>query len=147
MYITGQNHGNFYPQATAAGLKAPLRIECQHRNKATSTIRTAPPALNRFHVTASYVGRDPNTTQQGRSSNGGARCFRTSRISGWRLIATLCRYPTSGQRRCAWRGTTDTEAVIKALESGIGVEGPFGWVFMDPATHNLSQYIPARILR
>jgi branched-chain amino acid transport system substrate-binding protein len=31
--------------------------------------------------------------------------------------------------------------VIKALESGIGVEAPSGWVFMDPATHHLSQYI------
>jgi branched-chain amino acid transport system substrate-binding protein len=38
-------------------------------------------------------------------------------------------------------GTTDKEMVIKALESGIGVEAPSGWVFMDPATHHLSQYI------
>ena len=29
----------------------------------------------------------------------------------------------------------------EALESGIGMEAPEGWVFMDPATHHLSHYI------
>ena len=38
-------------------------------------------------------------------------------------------------------GTTDQEKVIEALESGIGMEAPEGWVFMDPATHHLSHYV------
>jgi len=58
MYITGQNHSNFYPQANAAGLKFPMGSSIniaqgyEHR-------RFAPPALNRFHVTASYMEEIP----------------------------------------------------------------------------------------
>ena len=37
--------------------------------------------------------------------------------------------------------TTEQAAVLEALESGIGLEAPEGWVFMDPATHHLSHYI------
>ncbi len=38
-------------------------------------------------------------------------------------------------------GTTRQEEVIKVLESGIGIEAPEGYVFMDPATHHLSHHI------
>ena len=31
--------------------------------------------------------------------------------------------------------------MIKVLESGMGIEAPEGYVFMDPATHHLSHYI------
>jgi len=38
-------------------------------------------------------------------------------------------------------GTTNKEEVIKVLESGMGIEAPEGYVFMDPATHHLTHYI------
>jgi branched-chain amino acid transport system substrate-binding protein len=58
MYITGQNHSNYYPQANAAGIKIPMGSSIniaqgyEHR-------RFEPPALARFHVTASYMEEIP----------------------------------------------------------------------------------------
>ena len=138
MYITGQNHSNFYPQANAAGLKFPMGSSIniaqgyEHR-------RFAPPALNRFHVTASYMEEIPTPRN---------KLF----VKRWRSMfadepylameghsAYVATHLYAKAVRLA--GTTDKATVIKALESGIGVEAPAGWVFMDPATHHLSQYI------
>jgi branched-chain amino acid transport system substrate-binding protein len=138
MYITGQNHSNFYPQANAAGVKIPMGSSIniaqgfEHR-------RFAPPALARFHVTASYMEEIPTPRN---------RLF----VKRWRAMfpdepymameghsAYVATHLYAKAVRLA--GTTDKETVIKALESGIGVEAPAGWVFMDPATHHLSQYI------
>jgi hypothetical protein len=58
MYITGQNHSNYYPQANAAGIKIPMGSSIniaqgyEHR-------RFQPPSLDRFHVTASYMEEIP----------------------------------------------------------------------------------------
>jgi urea transport system substrate-binding protein len=138
MYITGQNHSNYYPQANAAGIKIPMGSSIniaqgyEHR-------RFEPPALARFHVTASYMEEIPTARN---------RKF----VQRWRAMfpdepymameghsAYVATHLYAKAVRLA--GTTDKEAVIQALESGIGVEAPSGWVFMDPATHHLSQYI------
>ena len=138
MYITGQNHSNFYPQANAAGLKFPMGSSIniaqgyEHR-------RFAPPALNRFHVTASYMEEIPTPRN---------KLF----VKRWRAMfadepylameghsAYVATHLYAKAVRLA--GTTDKATVVKALESGLGVEAPAGWVFMDPATHHLSQYI------
>jgi urea transport system substrate-binding protein len=138
MYITGQNHSNYYPQADAAGLKIPMGSSIniaqgyEHR-------RFKPPALARFHVTASYMEEIPTPRNK-------------KFVERWRKMwpdepymameghsAYVATHLYAKAVRLA--GTTDKETVIKALESGIGVEAPSGWVFMDPATHHLSQYI------
>ncbi len=138
MYITGQNHSNYYPQANAAGIKIPMGSSIniaqgyEHR-------RFKPPALARFHVTASYMEEIPTPRN---------RKF----VERWRKMfadepymameghsAYVATHLYAKAVRLA--GTTDKEAVIKALESGIGVEAPAGWVYMDPASHSLSQYI------
>ncbi len=138
MYITGQNHSNYYPQAVAAGVKIPMGSSIniaqgyEHR-------RFDPPALARFHVTASYMEEIPTPRN---------RKF----VERWRKMfpdepymameghsAYVATHLYAKAVRLA--KTTDKETVIKALESGIGVEAPSGWVFMDPATHHLSQYI------
>lgn len=138
MYITGQNHSNYYPQANAAGIKIPMGSSIniaqgfEHR-------RFAAPALARFHVTASYMEEIPTPRN---------KLF----VNRWRKMwpdepymameghsAYVATHLYAKAVRLA--GTTEKGAVIKALESGIGVEAPAGWVFMDPATHHLSQYI------
>jgi branched-chain amino acid transport system substrate-binding protein len=138
MYITGQNHSNYYPQANAAGIKIPMGSSIniaqgfEHR-------RFAPPALARFHVTASYMEEIPTPRN---------KLF----VQRWRKMfpdepymameghsAYVATHLYAKAVRLA--GGTDKEKVIKMLESGIGVEAPAGWVFMDPATHHLSQYI------
>ncbi len=138
MYITGQNHSNYYPQANAAGIKIPMGSSIniaqgyEHR-------RFAAPALARFHVTASYMEEIPTARNQ---------LF----VQRWRKMfadepylameghsAYVATHLYAKAVRLA--GTTQKESVIEALESGLGVEAPAGWVFMDPATHHLSQYI------
>ncbi len=58
MYITGQNHSNYYPQANAAGLKIPMGSSINIA-QGYEHLRFKPPALARFHVTASYMEEIP----------------------------------------------------------------------------------------
>ncbi len=138
MYITGQNHANYYPQANAAGVRIPMGSSINIA-QGYEHLRFKPPALARFHVTASYMEEIPTARN---------RKF----VSRWRQMfpnepylameghsAYVATHLYAKAVRLA--GTTDKDAVIEALESGIGVEAPAGWVFMDPATHHLSNYI------
>jgi branched-chain amino acid transport system substrate-binding protein len=138
MYITGQNHSNFYPQANAAGLKFPMGSSIniaqgyEHR-------RFEPPALARFHVTASYM----EEIQTPRNRKFVKRWREMFPDEPYMAMEGHSAYVATHLYAKAVRlaKTTDKDAVIEALESGIGVEAPAGWVFMDPATHHLSQYI------
>jgi urea transport system substrate-binding protein len=138
MYITGQNHSNYYPQANAAGLKIPMGSSIniaqgfEHR-------RFEPPALDRFHVTASYM----EEIQTPRNRKFVQRWREMFPDEPYMAMEGHSAYVATHLYAKAVRlaKTTEKEAVIAALESGIGVEAPAGWVFMDPATHHLSQYI------
>ena len=138
MYITGQNHSNYYPQANAAGLKIPMGSSIniaqgyEHR-------RFKAPALARFHVTASYMEEIPTP----RNKKFVERWRKMFPDEPYMAMEGHSAYVATHLYAKAVRlaGTTDKATVIKALESGIGVEAPSGWLFMDPATHNLSQYI------
>lgn len=138
MYITGQNHSNYYPQAQAAGIRIPMGSSINIA-QGYEHLRFKPPALARFHVTASYMEEIPTPRN---------RRF----VERWRAMfpdepymameghsAYVATHLYAKAVRLA--GTTDKAAVIEALESGIGVEAPAGWLRMDPATHHLSQYI------
>lgn len=138
MYITGQNHSNYYPQANAAGVKIPMGSSI-NMAQGYEHLRFKAPALNRFHVTASYMEEIPTARNK-------------KFVTRWRKMFPDEPYITMEghsayvathlyAKAVRLAGTTDKETVIKALESGIGVEAPAGWVFMDPATHSLSQYI------
>ncbi|TMI88915.1 MAG: twin-arginine translocation signal domain-containing protein [Bacillati bacterium ANGP1] len=138
MYITGQNHSNYYPQAQAAGVRIPMGSSINIA-QGYEHLRFKPPALARFHVTASYMEEIPTPRN---------RKF----VERWRKMfpdepymameghsAYVATHLYAKAVRLA--RTTDKPAVMEALESGIGVEAPAGWVRMDPATHHLSQYI------
>jgi urea transport system substrate-binding protein len=138
MYITGQNHANFYPQANAAGLKRPMgssiNLAQGYEHK-----RFAPPALAGMNVAVSYMEEIPTPRNQAF-----VKRFRAmfpdepyiqqeahSAYVATHLYAIACRLAK----------TTEQGAVMEALESGIGLEAPAGWMFMDPATHHMSQHI------
>ena len=99
MYITGQNHSNYYPQANAAGIKIPMGSSIniaqgyEHR-------RFKPPALARFHVTASYMEEIPTPRNRKFVAAVARRCFPTSPTWPWKATARTSR-PTSMRRRCA----------------------------------------------
>jgi urea transport system substrate-binding protein len=54
-----------------------------------------------------------------------------------------CAYIAVNLMALAWvkAGTTDTDAVIDALQSGLTFQGPEGPVRLDPATHHLAMDI------
>ncbi|MGN6772756.1 MAG: ABC transporter substrate-binding protein [Rhizobiaceae bacterium] len=138
MYITGQNHANFYPQANAAGLKRPMgssiNLAQGYEHK-----RFAPPALAGMNVAVSYMEEIPTPRNQAF-----VKRFRKmfpdepyiqqeahSAYVATHLYAVACRLAK----------TAEQGAVMEVLESGIGIEAPAGWMFMDPATHHMSQHI------
>lgn len=138
MYITGENHSNYYPQANSAGVHFPMGSSInmaqgyEHR-------RFDPPALSGMHVTVNWMEEIPTPR---------AKKF----VERWRK-----KFPDedyiSQQAQNAYNavhlwakavrqaGTTDQGAVAGVLEAGIGMEAPEGPVFMDPATHHLTHDI------
>jgi urea transport system substrate-binding protein len=138
MYITGQNHSNYYPQANAAGVRFPMGSSI-NMAQGYEHKRFAAPALAGMHVAVNYMEEIP--TQRNQAF---IRRFREMfpdepYISQQAQNAYNATHLYAAAVRLA--GTTEKEAVIEALESGIGIEAPEGWIFMDPATHHCSHYI------
>lgn len=138
MYITGENHSNYYPQANSAGVSFPMGSSI-NMAQGYEHIRFDPPALSGMHVTVNWMEEIP--TQR-------ARQF----IERWHEKFPDEPY-VSQQSQNAYNAvhlwakavrlaeTTDQGQVAVALESGIGMEAPEGPVFMDPASHHLTHDI------
>ncbi len=136
--LVGTNQSNYYPQAEAAGLKYPMASTVnmaqgyEHRRfKAPSLdgmyncvnyIEEIPTARNRAFVKRWYemFPDDPYIGQMAQNT-----------YFSIHLYALAVRLA----------GTTEQEAVKKALESGLSIEAPEGAVFMEPSTHHCSHYI------
>ena len=138
MYITGQNHSNYYPQANAAGNRFPMGSSInmaqgyEHR-------RFAAPALAGMHVAVNYMEEIPTKRNQAFVKRWRAMFPDEPYISQQAQNAYIATHLYAAAARMA--KTTEQAAVLEALESGIGIEAPEGWVFMDPASHHLSHYI------
>jgi len=138
MYITGQNHSNYYPQANAAGNRYPMGSSInmaqgyEHR-------RFAAPALAGMHVAVNYMEEIPTARNKAFVQRWRAMFPDEPYISQQAQNAYVATHLYAAAARLA--KSTEQGAVLEALESGIGIEAPEGWVFMDPATHHLSHYI------
>lgn len=138
MYITGQNHSNYYPQANAAGNRFPMGSSInmaqgyEHR-------RFAAPALAGMHVAVNYMEEIPTPRNKAFVKRWRAMFPDEPYISQQAQNAYIATHLYAAAARMA--KTTEQAAVLEALESGIGIEAPEGWVFMDPASHHLSHYI------
>ncbi len=138
MYITGQNHSNYYPQANAAGVRYPMGSSI-NMAQGYEHKRFEPPALAGMHVAVNYMEEIPTERNKKFVERWRAMFPDEPYISQQAQNAYIAVHLYANAVRLA--GTTEQAAVIEALESGIGVEAPEGWVFMDPATHHLSHYI------
>lgn len=138
MYITGQNHSNYYPQANAAGNRYPMGSSInmaqgyEHR-------RFAAPALAGMHVAVNYMEEIPTPRNQAFVKRWRDMFPDEPYISQQAQNAYIATHLYAAAARLA--KSVDQGAVLEALESGIGIEAPEGWVFMDPASHHLSHYI------
>lgn len=136
--LVGSNQSNYYPQAAAAGLEYPMASTVnmaqgyEHR-------RFAPPSLNRMHNCVNYIEEIP--TKRNRDFvKRWYKMFPDDPYIGQMAQNTYFSvHLYANAVRLA--GTTEQEAVKRALESGMSIEAPEGSVFMEPATHHAGHYI------
>lgn len=138
MYITGENHSNYYPQANAAGLRIPMGSSI-NMAQGYEHLRFSPPALSGMHVAVNYMQEIPTRRNQDFVERWHAMFPDEPYIAQQAQNAYVTTHLWAKAVRLA--GTTEVEAVIEALESGLHIEAPEGSVFMEPSTHHLAHYI------
>lgn len=137
-YLVGAAQSQFYPQAQAAGLEIPM-VSTVNLQQGYEHKRFPPPALEGMYVPTDYQEEIPTEANK-------------TFVGAWRKKWPKEPYVNECGRSAyvcvnlmakAWEqaGTTDTDAVIEALESGITFDAPEGQVRLDPATHHSAMTI------
>lgn len=137
-FLVGANQSQFYPQAEASGLNLPA-ISTVNLQQGYEHRQFPAPALADMYIPVAYIEEietDANDAFVDR--------FREAfPDEPYINQPARCAYVAVHLMAEAWRraGTTETEAVIGALESGITFDAPEGRVLLDPATHHLTMQI------
>ena len=137
-YLVGGAQYNYYPQAAAAGANIPavstVNVQQGYEHK-----RYPPPALVDMYIPFGFVEETP--TDSARAFVEKARAINPD--EPYINQMTRCAYVAIHLMALAWEraGTTETQATIAALESGLSFDAPEGPVFLDPATHHLTMDI------
>ena len=137
-YLVGANQSQFYPQAQAVDLGLPA-ISTVNLQQGYEHRQFSPPSLANMYIPVAYIEEIPTDAN-------------VAFLEAWRAKwpdepyvnqPARCAYVAVNIMAEAWRraGTTDTDAVIAALESGITFDAPEGRVLLDPATHHLTMNI------
>ena len=137
-YLVGANQSQFYPQAQAVNLGLPA-ISTVNLQQGYEHRQFSPPSLANMYIPVAYIEEIPTDAN---------KAF----IEAWRAKwpdepyinqPARCAYVAVHIMAEAWRraGSTDTDATIAALESGITFDAPEGRVLLDPATHHLTMNI------
>jgi branched-chain amino acid transport system substrate-binding protein len=137
-YLVGANQSQFYPQAQAVDLGLPA-ISTVNLQQGYEHRQFSPPSLANMYIPVAYIEEIPTDAN---------KAF----LEAWRAKwpdepyvnqPARCSYVAVHIMAEAWRraGSTDTDAVISALESGITFDAPEGRVLLDPATHHLTMNI------
>lgn len=134
-FLVGSAQFNYFPQRAAANAKLPT-LGPTHINLSYEHKLYPAPVMSDVYVPVSFLEELPGEA---------AKKF----VHDIRELDPSLPYVTEMARDSyiavhltaqAWAraGTTETEKVISALESGLAFDGPEGRVFLDPATHHLS---------
>ena len=137
-YLVGANQSQFYPQAQAVDLGLPA-ISTVNLQQGYEHKQFSPPSLANMYIPVAYIEEIPTDANK-------------TFIEAWRAKwpdepyinqPARCAYVAVHIMAEAWRraGSTDTDATIAALESGITFDAPEGRVLLDPATHHLTMNI------
>ncbi len=136
--LVGTNQSNYYPQAAAAGLEYPMASTVnmaqgyEHRRFST-------PSLNRMHNCINYIEEIP--TKRNRDFvKRWYKMFPDDPYIGQMAQNTYFSVHLYA-KAARLAGTTEQEAVKRALETGMTIEAPEGAVFMEPATHHAGHCI------
>ena len=137
-YLVGANQSQFYPQAQAVDLGLPA-VSTVNLQQGYEHKQFSPPSLANMFIPVAYIEEIPTDAN-------------AAFVEAWRAKwpdepyinqPARCSYVAVNIMAEAWRraGTTDTDATIAALESGITFDAPEGRVLLDPATHHLTMNI------
>ncbi len=137
-YLVGANQSQFYPQAEAAGLNLPA-ISTVNLQQGYEHKQFPPPALDDMFIPVAYI--EEIDTEANKTFLAAFRAMFPD--EPYVNQPARCAYVAVNIMAEAWRraGTTDTDQVISALESGITFDAPEGRVLLDPATHHLTMTI------
>ena len=137
-YLVGANQSQFYPQAQAAGLRIPA-VSTVNLQQGYEHKQFPPPALANMYIPVAYIEEIPTEANTAFKERFHAKYPDEPYINQ----PARCAYVAVRIMAEAWRraGTTETDAVISALESGITFDAPEGRVLLDPATHHLTMNI------
>lgn len=140
LLLVGANQSQYFPQALAAGLSIPS-VSSVNLQQGFEHKLFSPPTLQNLFVPAPFL-------EELSATNDNARRFVEAIRAEYPDMAYVnecarCAYIAVNLMALAWEraGTTETQATIGALESGLSFDGPEGMVTLDPATHHLAMHM------
>ena len=137
-YLVGANQSQFYPQAQAVDLGLPA-VSTVNLQQGYEHKQFSPPSLANMYIPVAYIEEIPTDANAAFLDAWHAKWPDEPYVNQ----PARCAYVAVNIMAEAWRraGTTETDAVIAALESGITFDAPEGRVLLDPATHHLTMNI------
>ena len=133
--FVGPAHASFYGQWAAAGMKKEIPIASQTFGEGGEILMMPPSVAEGITVCYDYLDEVETPANQTFLQQ-----FRSKFGNDYGYIGNLGVNEYQGVLLWAEAvkkaGTTDREPVIKALESGLSIEGPAGKVSIDPVTHH-----------
>lgn len=137
-FLVGANQSQFYPQAQAVNLGLPA-ISTVNLQQGYEHKQFPAPSLANMFIPVAYIEEIPTAANQDFLAAWHAKWPDEPYVNQ----PARCAYVAVNIMAEAWRraGTTETDAVIAALESGITFDAPEGRVLLDPATHHLTMKI------
>ncbi len=136
--LTGVTQSSFYGQWAAAGMDVPIATTINIA-QGYEHLRFDPPACADMYVTAQFI-EELDTPEAQDFVQLFHELYPDEPYVGMEAAAQytgMMLYKEAVEKA----GTTETEAVIAALESGISYDGPQGKVTIDGATHHVIQDI------
>lgn len=143
-FLVGGAQSQFFPQAESAGLNLPgvstVNLQQGYEHKSFS-----PPALENLYVPVAFIEEVKQVSKNAREFDQSFReMFPDAPYVNQPARSAYIAVNFMAQ---AWEiaGTTETKAVIDALESGLEFDGPEGVVRLDPETHHTA--MPIRLAK
>ena len=135
--LVGQDQSSFYGQWAKAGDTQIPMATTVNMAQAYEHKRFAPPALANMYVTATFMEEVKDISPKAKEFvDKFYKKFPDDKYVGMEAESAYTGIMLWAEA-VKKAGTTDKEAVIKALESGISYDGPAGKVTIDGATHHV----------
>jgi len=140
LLLVGSNQSQYFPQAMAAGLHLPS-ISTVNLQQGYEHKIFPPPTLEGLHVPVAFIEEVETEIPSAKAFVDAVRAKypKTPYVNQ----PARCAYTAVNLMALAWQkaGSTDTDAVIGALQSGLKFDAPEGPVTLDPATHQVAMDI------